>query len=268
MAPRSRRPFGELVSTLGILPATRYWIQWKLNRFGVHRTPYRLTSRAAAHPLWCRPSSSDRDVFNQVFIAGEYGCLDEVAAPALIIDCGANVGYTAAYLLTRFPTATVVAVEPDAENVTMLRRNLAPYGTRARITARAVWSHRTGLVPNEVPWGDGRAWARRVREARPGEVPAMMGIDVGSLAAEAGFARISILKVDIEGAESVVFGPSSAAWLGRVDHIAIELHGDECAAIFHAAIANHPFDLARSGELVVGHRRPTDGGSDAPVRPR
>lgn len=249
-----RRPFAELATALGAAHAIRYWLRWKWNRLRPGPEPYRLSSRAAAYPLWCRPGTSDRDVFNQVFVAREYACLDGVAEPRLIVDCGANVGYTTAYLLTRYPGATAIAIEPDPGNVALLRRNLSRFGGRARIVPSAVWPRRVGLVPSEIPFGDGREWARRVREAHPGETPAMTGVDLGSVLAESGFDRISILKVDVEGAESLLFG-GPVPWLDQVDHIAIELHDEESARIFSAAIGSRPFDVSRSGELTVCQRR-------------
>ena len=37
---------------------------------------------------------------------------------------------------------------------------------------------------------------------------------------------ITALKIDIEGAEAVVFGKASSSWLDMVDMIAVELHDD------------------------------------------
>jgi hypothetical protein len=38
--------------------------------------------------------SSDLHVFRQIFVEREYGCLDDLADVRLIIDCGANAGYS------------------------------------------------------------------------------------------------------------------------------------------------------------------------------
>ncbi|GAB3578107.1 class I SAM-dependent methyltransferase [Calidifontibacter terrae] len=50
-----------------------------------------------------------------------------------VIDIGANVGDTALAVLASSPASRVVAVEGDEHFVTYLRRNLAPYGDRARV---------------------------------------------------------------------------------------------------------------------------------------
>ncbi|MGC2830246.1 MAG: hypothetical protein WB994_11450, partial [Candidatus Acidiferrum sp.] len=62
-----------------------------------------------------RTHTSDRDVLRQVFIQGEYQAV-ELSNPKTIIDLGANVGFASAYFLSKYPTASVLAVEPDPGN--------------------------------------------------------------------------------------------------------------------------------------------------------
>src|SRR6478752_5841128 len=137
------------------------------------REPVRMRSRYAAHPVGGRVHTSDGKVFYQVFARLEYACVDQIKDVKLIIDCGANVGYSSAYFLSRFPDAKLIAVEPDSGNFQMLQRNLAPYGDRVRLVKSGVWSHSCGLVISEEKFGDGREWAIQVREAREGETPQM-----------------------------------------------------------------------------------------------
>jgi len=198
-------------------------------------------------------------VFHQIFVEREYACLDEVENVDLVIDCGANVGYSSAYFLTRFPNCHVIAVEPDPDNFKMLEHTLAPYGGRARAVAAGVWSHEAPLVMSEEPYRDGGSWARQVRVCKEGETPTMQAVDIATLLKQSGKERISILKVDIEGAEAAVFAQNTAEWLDRVDNLVIELHHDSpfgpVADVFHDAISRHPFDLSVSGELTVCKRR-------------
>jgi hypothetical protein len=111
-----------------------------------------------------------------------------------------------------------------------------------------------GLVLSEVPFGDGREWARTVRETRNGEKPTMTATDIGTLLEDSGYERISILKIDIEGAESVVFSSNYESWIEKVDNLVIELHGDECRSIFRKAILNADFNLSQCDELTVCKR--------------
>jgi FkbM family methyltransferase len=210
-----------------------------------------LTSPHSLHPLVCREGSSDFHSFHQIFIQREYSCLDDLADPRLILDCGANAGYSAAYFLSRFPQCRVIAIEPDPDNFALLQRNLAPFGDRVRAIQAGVWSHPTKLKMSEAKYGDGREWARQVRECKEGETDGLPAVDVGALLRESGYSSLSILKVDIEGAEKVVFGSNYESWIGRVENVVIELHGSECAEVFHRAIAGLPFQISRCGELTV-----------------
>lgn len=221
-----------------------------------------LASRFAKYTLRCRCRTSDRDCFRQIFIQREYSCLDDLENVDLIIDCGANVGYSSAYFLNRFPNAHVVAIEPDPENFSVLSNNLAPYKNRVELLQAAVWSHPAFLVFSETKYGDGQAWTTHVRESKVGEAPSIAAIDISKILEQSGRQRISILKVDIEGAEGVVFqrGSGVEKWIDRVDVIAIELHDDSefgsCSDIFLTAISGQGFHISRSGELTIC-KRPT-----------
>ena len=85
---------------------------------------FKLYSKHAAYPLTCRAGSSDIDVFKHVYTLRGYKCLDNIADPRLIIDCGANAGFSTSYFLNRFPKAHVIAIEPDPANFKLLVRNI------------------------------------------------------------------------------------------------------------------------------------------------
>jgi FkbM family methyltransferase len=217
---------------------------------------YTLRSRYAAFPLRARSDSSDLEVFHQIFVALEYACLKNLKNVDLVIDCGANVGYSSAYFLTQFPACRVIAVEPDPQNFAMLQTNLAPYGDRAALHRAGIWSHPAELVIDDVPYRDGRQWTRQVRERRPGESGGLQAIDIGALLNQAHVPRISLLKMDIEGAEVVVFSDSRhRSWLDRVDAMAVELHDDthfgKATEVFFPAIESQGFTIAKSGELTI-----------------
>jgi FkbM family methyltransferase len=216
-----------------------------------------LRSRLAAHPLLCRPHTSDILVFDQIFIEREYQRLDGLTAPGLILDCGANVGYSSAYFLSRFPQARLIAVEPDAQNYSILQHNLRPFGDRATAYQTAIWSHSTRLTLATQAYRDGAEWSRQVRECRPGE-SGFDAIDLGTLFARSGQPRISLLKMDIEGAEAVVFSRNVESWLTKVDNIAIELHHDspfgDASTAFFSAIEGRGFSIETVGELTLCFR--------------
>jgi FkbM family methyltransferase len=221
-----------------------------------------LASNEARYPLVARGNTSDLSAFSGVFVRRTYAASPDRAAPGLIIDCGANVGYSAAFLLSRFPGSRLIAVEPETSNFAQLEQNLAPYGAAATLIHSAVWSHPTPLVIDKSPYRDGKHWSSHVREARRGELATMVAIDIGTLLAQSGESRLALLKMDIEGAEAVVFRHNFERWIDRVDAIAIELHDDsafgDATAAFSQAIAGRGFALTRHGEIVLCRRADGD----------
>jgi FkbM family methyltransferase len=251
------RDYRKAVQNLGALQAVLYKTQKFRSRYRPKGEHLVLYSKHSRFPLTFRSHTSDVDAFSQIFVAREYRCLDDLPDAPFIIDCGANVGYASAYFLSRFPKAYVVAVEPDPENFSLLKKNLAPYEGRYRAICSAIWSRNAGLVFSEAPFGDGREWSRTVREAKAGEEPAMTASDIGTLFRDAGVDRIAVLKIDIEGSEVEVFSSSEhREWIQQVDNLVIELHGSECRSAFLSAIASENFSISRCDELTVCKRQP------------
>ena len=249
---------GTLQKSLGTIATLQYLGQKARARLLKRRRPYKLRSPLARHPLWCRPGASDGAVFFTIFVQREYQPLDDLTDVKFVLDCGANVGYSSAYFLSRFPDCQVLAVEPDAANFALLKRNLAPYGKRARALHSAVWSHSADLKMSDVDYRENREYSRQVRECHEGETPEFSATGIAELLRESGHERLSILKIDIEGAEVVVFSHNTQEWLPRVDNIAIELHDDTifgpATAPFYAACDGR-FTFSHSGELTLARAK-------------
>jgi len=245
-------------TNLGLPSWIRYQVQTRRIRRNPQAEPFLLTSRHARYPLLCRAGSSDFDVFYQVFVAREFSCLDDLDRPGLIIDCGAYVGYASSYFASRFPGSDVIAVEPDQENFQLLVQNLEPFGPRVRPIRAGVWSQPTSLKIDAERYRDGREWSHLVRECDPRDPASLPAVDIGGLLQESGHDRVSILKMDIEGAEAVVFATNYEHWIDLVDVLAVEIHQDstfgDARAAFSRAIDGRGFSTSRSGELTVCRR--------------
>ena len=122
----------RLCRNLGFWNALHYTLLSSQLQRHERDSPIYLRSKHSRHPLFCRPQTTDILVFDQVFIEREYQSLDGLSSPELINDCGANVGYSSAYFLTRFPRAKLLAVEPDPGNFAALERNLSHYRPRVQ----------------------------------------------------------------------------------------------------------------------------------------
>jgi FkbM family methyltransferase len=224
------------------------------------RTPFKITSKSFKYPLYARPRTSDLQIFNAIFAEGEYRHLEDLRDVRLVIDCGANVGYSSIYFLSRFPECVVIAVEADPENYEILRRNLSPYRERAKAIHAGVWSHQTNLKISDVPYRGRQECSRQVVECGPDESSSFPAVSIGELLEGSGYDRISLLKVDIEGAEAVVFAANYEYWIDRTDNIAIEIHDDagfgDARGSFARAIAGRGFSMSHSSDLTFCRRPP------------
>jgi FkbM family methyltransferase len=248
------RTVTQYLKAVGVLTTLQLGRQrvWRALDLPVPQT-IQVRPAGVRHPLIMRTEpSSDGAVFWEVFLRKVYECVAGLPAPKSILDLGANVGYSSAYFLNRFPAARVVAVEPDPETGALCRRNLAPYGSRARVVAGAAWPDKTPLVLSRGSFGDGREWATQVRERAAGEEGyRVQGWDVASLIDMAGAQRVDLLKVDIERSELELFGRNAHTWLPRVDNICIELHGRDCREVFFRALDGYEYDLESSSHLTI-----------------
>jgi FkbM family methyltransferase len=240
------------IKNLGLLRSMR--LQF-LKRYGTQGRVSQLTSKDLLHPVLARNGSSDLAVFGQIFAMREYRCLDFVQEPGLIVDCGANVGYSSAYFLSRYPKSLVLAVEPDPGNFLLLQRNVRPYGDRCQTIQAAVW-WRSETLRFKQPATQGQEWACAV-ETGPAAGNPVPSITIPMLLGMTTLERISILKIDIEGSEMELFD-HNPDWLDSVDNIVIELHSDACRNLFLQVIRHRLSNISTCGELTVCQlRRPS-----------
>jgi FkbM family methyltransferase len=256
MSGRVRNIVSTLIKwwrAIGALSTTE-WLLIRINmKLGIlGREQWHVLPRQVPHALTARlRGSSDLNVFTQIFVQEEYRSLRSLENVALVLDLGANVGYSSAYFLSCFPKARVMAVEPDERNVEICRINVKPYEDRVLLMHGAVWDACTELCLSKGAYGDGREWATQVLEPHGSSLGDVQAWDVSSLIDMTGSEDVDLLKVDIEGAELVVFGATAKTWLPRVRNICIELHGPECREAFFNALADFDYELEYSGELTI-----------------
>ena len=212
--------FSALILSEGLRTAIQ------LERLRVRRrnvgAPISVKFRRLAHPISLRPGSRDIDTLVSNAVRLEYGQLTlPPDAPRFIVDGGAYIGDTSCFFLSRYPKATVVALEPNPESLAIASRNLAPYGDRAVLLNKALADRHGTLFLSGVETG-----------ARVGEAGSIVVecVTIGDLVAMSHTGCIDVLKLDIEGAEAALFRNDAAAWLNKVDHIIVETHGPDCEA--------------------------------------
>jgi FkbM family methyltransferase len=210
-------------------------------------------------PVTLRLGSSDMNVFWEIFRRLEYGW-NFSAPPRVIVDVGGYTGLSAAYFAHRYPEATIIAVEPDAENFELLTLNTARF-PGVRPVQAAVWRESGTISLHDPGYG---AWGLQVTEpdnAAPAPAAGDAGpaagliraVTIDEIITEYGLDRIDLLKIDVEGSEKEVFA-TAGSWLPFVDAICIELHDrfkTGCSRSFFRAVDEFPIELRRNEDVLV-----------------
>ena len=160
----------------------------------------------------------------------------------IIVDAGANIGAATIWFNTIYPKARIVAVEPDAENAEILRRNT---DGRANVTVvEAAIGSSPGFVTLSNPELAGASPAR----AGPRDADHDHARGICRVRRRCSF----LVKIDIEGFESDLFA-SNLEWLSETFAITIEPHdwlfpGQRTSGTLQRAMAQHPFEMFIRGE--------------------
>lgn len=211
-------------------------------------------------PITLRKSTTDLATFDQVFISRIYN-LPFSFAPQYIIDCGANVGMTSIYFANRFPSAQIIAVEPEHSNFQILKKNCEPY-PNIHVVNKAIAAY-AGKV-EVVDQGTGH-YGFTIREIEPSSlnvsVNTIESASLEDIMQSFNWDHIDFLKIDIEGTEKELFSVNYQGWLSRTKSLAVEIHdrfmpGASTAVI--KAIANYDFSVNGSAEGFFCERNNLD----------
>jgi FkbM family methyltransferase len=167
--------------------------------------------------LTYRLNRGDIQAIREIWLDEVYMPPHEAYSMRTVIDLGANIGFTSVYLARRLRPSRLVAVEPDPDNVAILRRNLAQNGIEAVVIEAAIGP------------ADGSARFRRNTSSNLGSLAADGDLTVAVVSVPTVLERLgpspqrTLLKLDIEGGEEQLFG-ADVGWLDRVGCLLAELH--------------------------------------------
>jgi len=226
-------------------------------------------ARAIAVPLrrekeqvWLRPCDSDLFVASQIVGTRDYDLgtdvtnglnivstawLEEGMQP-VIIDGGANVGYSSIFFSSTYPTAKIVAVEADPQTYAMLEANVSHHPNVSPRLA-ALWSHDRGV---SLMLGSKRSWSNFVTD-KPSSHELTPSVRLDQLVGTN--ERVLLIKLDIEGSERDAC-TTSREILRSSPVIIIEPHdfmlpGNACLAPLLSALVGQDRDILISGENLV-----------------
>lgn len=204
-------------------------------------------------------SSSDSDVFKQIILKEEYKTIVKLISKNniiinTIIDAGANVGYTSIYLSHFFPTAQIIAIEPNSDTFIRLKQNIEINNIRKIVLLqKGLWNKNTFLKA-DTKFRDAQAWSFRLEETTVKEEMLFETISIPSILKANCWNTIDFLKIGIEGGEKNLFqNKEELRWLKKVKVIAIEIHDEfKCREDIEMILKEYDFQLSYSGELTIG----------------
>jgi FkbM family methyltransferase len=195
-----------------------------------------------------RRNESDYSVFSTIFLDRE---LDEFvpASPQLIIDGGANVGYSTAYYANRYPNAKIIAVEPSSENCQRIKHHCSAF-KNVTVIEGGLWSQ-SGFLRIANPQDP--SWSYRCEIVESAGADTFSAFTMDDVMARSGEPRCNLLKLDIEGAEEQLFAAGN--WIDHVDAVLVEVHSDNALAAIKSACTKGEFDSSYCGEKLLLVRR-------------
>lgn len=212
--------------------------------------------------VYLRPRESDASVFRDIFgstkyaahcypaararVEGLYRRIIDSGATPVVIDAGANVGAASLWFKRWLPKAAIVAIEPDASNVEVLRRNLAQhsnaYVLEAAVGSVAGFAH---IIGSDL------SWATRTSRSNSG----VQVVTIEEALATVSNGRLLVVKIDIEGFEDDLFSENTG-WIDQAAMIIVEPHDwlfpeQRTSRSLQRAMGKRDFDVILDGENLV-----------------
>ncbi|MEQ9061253.1 MAG: FkbM family methyltransferase [Gammaproteobacteria bacterium] len=261
----------KYLKAFGIVPGLRLWRQVELRcQANAGLGLRRLDVPGYEAPIHLRATTADHATFWQCMVMEQYDffafpqaqhlmrayrkMLDEGEKP-LVIDLGGNIGLATVWLAHKLPEAQFVVVEPDADNLELLRRNTAHLRSRVRLLHGGIW-HRPAMLRIVNP--ESGSAALRVEEHPVGEGRGIRAYTVSEACAIAGASSPFIVKIDIEGAQAHLFSENTE-WVGGTHLVTLELDDWQfpwggTSETFFKTVSRFPFDYLMRDESIFCFR--------------
>lgn len=202
---------------------------------------------------------SDYGVFQQIFNFEEYKTvlsllkLNKMGESSVLIDCGANVGYTTVYFSQKFTFDKIFCIEPSFSNIEALKKNIVKLENADRIDVmhRALSDNINESFDLRSDFRDGLDWSFSTAVNENGNIK---GVTINEIVIQNNLDSITMLKIDIEGAERFIFKDNvDLSFLSITKIIAIEIHDEfQIREKIYSMLKKNNFHLFESGELTIG----------------
>lgn len=199
---------------------------------------------------------SDYEVFSQIFNFKEYQIIldliklnKEFSNTKNIIDAGANVGFTSRYFANSLSDFKIFSIEPSHDNFEMCKKNIQ--NNNVKFYNRALSERENMRYTIERDFRDKKDWSITTKSNDTGDV---IGITVQEIINENKLDYITLLKIDIEGAERYIFNKENdLSYLKITQIVALEIHDEfNIRDSVENLLVENNFLLFNSGELTIG----------------
>jgi FkbM family methyltransferase len=199
---------------------------------------------------------SDYDVFKQIFNFKEYQIIldlfrlnTEFSNQKIVIDAGANIGLTTLFFANSLLDYKIFSIEPSFDNFKMCERNIQ--NSNVKLYERALSEKENMRYSVERNFRDKKDWSITTKSDVTG---AVIGISVSEIIKDNGLKYISLLKIDIEGAERFIFNmENDLSYLKITQIVALEIHDEfNIRNSIENILVENNFLLFNSGELTIG----------------
>lgn len=154
----------------------------------------------------------------EIMIKEEY-YIDLKTNTPLIIDCGANIGFTVLYFKLKYPNAKIIAIEANKDTYDILADNVRQLSDVT--TYNCFVSNVSDSSVDFYTSGAGDVNASLVAD-RGGVLNVVKTMSLSSIIAGK---HVDVLKMDIEGGEFAIFNErENLDYLANVDNILMEYH--------------------------------------------
>lgn len=180
-------------------------------RYSDGLAPRRFRARRGGDAMWFRIGVNDVYTWSEINVHREYDAPWPLPPQARVLDLGGHAGYFARWALRHWPVASIVSLEPDPGNASVLGRNHAEAADPRWRFIQAAASTSAGVAR----FAGGRGSSGGISTDGEDEVTT---VDALQLLAEA-----DVAKIDIEGGEwELLRDPRFAACAPSV--IVLEYH--------------------------------------------
>lgn len=208
--------------------------------------------------LYTHGNLDNLETLAMVFTQREYAAFFPFYQKATILDVGAHRGYFSIFAAKNAAAASfILALEPEIENVSHLRKNLDLNGVKNVLVEQAALHWENTEVNLKIGASVNHSTMEDDSVNMEYSCQKVIGITMEALLAKYKIDRIDFLKMDCEGAEYDIFYKMSAEAYRKIHVISMEFHDmkreEYAASRLVSCFVEHGFEILRF-DYLPSHR--------------